>query len=66
MRIDTLQTSCGFGVPLFAYSEDRDQLRRWTERKGAEGIRSYWADHNQTSLDGKPTGISDAPATRKP
>lgn len=66
MRIDMLQTSCGFGVPLFAYSGDREQLRQWTERKGAEGIRSYWADQNQISLDGKPTGISDARATRKP
>jgi hypothetical protein len=57
MSIDLVQTSCGYGVPLFEFKADRDQLEEWAERKGPEGIREYWEEKNQLSLDGRPTGI---------
>ena len=57
MSIDLVQTSCGFGVPFFEFKAERDQLEQWAEKKGPEGIRQYWQEKNQTSLDGKPTGI---------
>jgi hypothetical protein len=57
MSIDMVQTSCGFGVPFFDFKADRDQLEEWAEKKGAEGIRKYWEEKNQMSLDGRPTGI---------
>lgn len=59
LSIDLVQTSCGFGVPLFEYAGERDQLLRWAEGKGEAGLRQYWQDRNQVSLDGKPTGILD-------
>ncbi len=57
LEIDMVQTSCGMGVPLFDYLGDRDALINWSEKKGDDGIKQYWRDKNQTSLDGKPTKI---------
>ena len=57
MHIDLVQTSCGYAVPNMTYTEDRDVLTRWADKRGPEGIATYWAEKNQTSLDGKPTGI---------
>ncbi len=59
MRVDLVQTSCGFGVPLYEYAEQRSQLNAWAERKGADGIRDYWLENNQFSLDGLPTLIKE-------
>jgi len=55
--VDLVQTSCGMGVPLMDYVADRDQLNHWAERKGEEGLRQYWTDKNQRSLDGVPTHV---------
>ncbi len=57
LAIDLVQTSCGFGVPFFDYAGEREDLINWTLKKGEDGIRQYWADRNQTSLDGLPTHI---------
>lgn len=57
LRVDLAQTSCGMGVPLFEFKGERDQLRRWAEKKGQTGIEQYWEQKNQISLDGKPTKI---------
>ena len=55
LQIESMQTSCGFGVPLFAYQGDRPELAEWAERKGQAGIREYWETRNAESIDGKPT-----------
>lgn len=57
LEIESLQTSCGFGIPLYEYQEDRTMLTDWAANKGSEGIENYWRDKNQTSIDGLPTGI---------
>lgn len=57
LSIDLVQTSCGMAVPLFDYVADREALSTWAEKKGDEGIKDYWRDRNQLSLDGKPTHI---------
>jgi len=57
ISVDLVQTSCGYGVPLFEFKAERDHLKKWAEKKGPKGIRQYWQDKNQLSLDGKPTGI---------
>ena len=59
LDIDMAQTSCGFGVPLFAYERERDVLNRWATGKGPDGIAAYWREKNTASLDGLPTGILD-------
>ena len=57
MTVDMVQTSCGFGVPLFDLKGEREHLKQWAEKKGDAGIRQYWEQKNQLSLDGKPTKI---------
>lgn len=57
LHVELVQTSCGMAVPYFSYTGPRDQLRDWAEKKGDSGIRQYWQEKNQTSLDGYPTGV---------
>lgn len=56
-HIDLVHSSCGYGVPLFTFQGEREQLVRWAEKKGEEGIQTYWRENNQTSIDGLPTHI---------
>ena len=55
--VDLVQTSCGMGVPFFDYVEEREDLNRWALKKGEEGLKKYWQEKNQRSIDGKPTNI---------
>ncbi|NLR98488.1 pyridoxamine 5'-phosphate oxidase family protein [Rhizobium sp. P38BS-XIX] len=59
LDIDLVQTSCGFGVPLFAYEGERQSLDQWTAAKGPEGIEEYRREKNAFSMDGLPTGMFD-------
>ena len=59
LRIDLVQTSCGYSVPLMEFSEQRDILVKWTEKRGEEGVREYWKEKNTSSIDGLRTGILD-------
>jgi hypothetical protein len=54
--VTRVQTSCGFGVPLMSFQQERDTLVRWAESKGDEGLRLYREQKNRTSIDGLPTG----------
>ena len=55
--VDLVQTSCGFGVPLFDYKAERGSLDRWAEAKSPEELTAYQRAKNQVSLDGFPTGL---------
>lgn len=57
VHVDMVQTSCGYNVPLFDYSGERDVLHNWAEKKGVDGVAAYWEEKNQTSIDGFPTGV---------
>jgi hypothetical protein len=57
LEVDEAQTSCGFAVPTYQYQEDRGDLVYWTDKLGDEGVKKYWQEKNQTSIDGKPTQI---------
>ena len=57
LSVDLVQTSCGMGVPFYDYVGEREQLEEWANRKGEKGIREYWKEKNQESIDGKPTHI---------
>jgi hypothetical protein len=56
-EISMVQRSCGFGVPFMEYKGTRADMASWAEKKGEEGIRRYWKDKNQSSIDGLPTNI---------
>ncbi|MCC0807147.1 pyridoxamine 5'-phosphate oxidase family protein [Methylobacterium sp. W2] len=55
--IDLVQTSCGFGVPLFDYREERPTLDRWAQAKTEAELDAYRRQKNARSLDGLPTGL---------
>jgi len=58
LDIDLVQTSCGFGVPLFNYAGERPTLARWAEAKEADiGLDAYRREKNRVSIDGLPTGM---------
>jgi hypothetical protein len=64
--IDLVQTSCGYGVPLFDYVGERTTLHRWAEHKGEAGLREYWRLKNARSIDGLPTGLAEDDAFPAP
>jgi hypothetical protein len=57
LEVESVQTSCGFGVPLFDYVAERDTLTRWAEARGEDGLREYRNRKNAVSIDGLPTGM---------
>ena len=57
LEVDLVQTSCGFGVPLYGYEGERPSLARWAESKGEEGLEAYRREKNAVSIDGLPTGF---------
>ncbi len=59
LDITRITESCGFGVPLYQYQGERDQIQQWAERKGPEGIRAYQCQKNALSIDGLP-GLKSA------
>lgn len=54
LDVERITDSCGFGVPLYSYVGDREQLTAWAERKTAEELRAYQLQKNATSIDGLP------------
>lgn len=62
IQVERIADSCGYGVPRYEYAGERDQLIRWSERKGPDGVRKYQGEKNQRSIDGLP-GL---PSLQKP
>jgi len=58
LSVDLVQTSCGMGVPLFDYKEERGSLVRYWTRQGVNNLRKYWGLKNTKSIDGLPTGFA--------
>jgi len=58
-RVESVQTSCGFGVPRLSLVAERDQLPRWAESKGEAEMVEYRRSKNAISLDGLLTPATD-------
>lgn len=55
--IDTVQTSCGYAVPLMDFREDRQTLNKYWDAKGEEALAPYHAQKNACSIDGLPSAL---------
>lgn len=55
--ISRVQTSCGFGVPLYDYVGERDFHFKWADKKGTDGLQLYQQEHSLVSLDGLPSAL---------
>ncbi|MBS1774433.1 MAG: pyridoxamine 5'-phosphate oxidase family protein [Bacteroidetes bacterium] len=56
-NIHRVQTSCGYSVPLYEYSGERDHADKWAVKKGADGLELYKQEKNRISIDGLPTAL---------
>lgn len=61
LDIDLVQTSCGYGVPLFDYRGQRPSLDNWARAKSEAELDAYRREKNAVSIDGMPTGLLDDP-----
>ena len=61
LHVDMVQTSCGYAVPFMEYAGERDTMQKWVDNKSDDELRTYWAERNATTLDGKPTGMPGSP-----
>jgi len=55
--IHKVQTSCGFSVPYYEYTGERDHAQKWAAKKGADGLELYKSEKNRVSMDGLPTAL---------
>ena len=56
-EIFKIQNSCGYSVPLYGYSGERDHAQKWAGKKGVAGIEEYKKENNRVSMDGLPTSL---------
>lgn len=57
VAVDLVQASCGMAVPYFSHAGERELLSDWATKKGEDGVRQYWEEKNQFSIDDIPTHI---------
>ncbi len=57
LELELVQTSCGYAVPRYNLSGERQTLNKWADNLGKEGIERYWMEHNSKSLNDQDTGI---------
>jgi len=57
LEVDYAQTSCGSGVPIYEFKEQRQTIIEWADKKGEQGIYEYWKAKNLQSIDGLPTKL---------
>jgi len=56
-EVESIQTSCGFGVPFYDYRGDRLTLANKAAKSGPDAMAAYRAECNVRSIDGLPTGL---------
>ncbi len=54
IEVERINDSCGYGVPLYRYEDQRPQIAAWAERKGEAGLVDYQRENNSCSIDGLP------------
>ena len=57
VELSRISDSCGYGVPLLKYQQERTQLTAWSRKLGPEKLSDYARDKNARSIDGLP-GLS--------
>jgi len=62
MTIDSVQTSCGAGVPRMAVERERleGELLPYFDEMGDDGVEDYWRRKNVETIDGFETGLFDS------
>jgi len=58
VELTRISDSCGFGVPLLKFEDERPDLPTWCRKRGAEGLKIYRQEKNRRSIDGLP-GVAE-------
>jgi len=54
VRLHRVAESCGWGVPVFDFKGERDQLKRWVDARDDEEWAARRYESNAVSIDGLP------------
>jgi len=57
LDLELVQTSCGYSIPFYEFSGDRNALINIDDKVGKSGIIDRQKKYNLTSINGKATGI---------
>ncbi|MFK7696594.1 pyridoxamine 5'-phosphate oxidase family protein [Paenibacillus sp. HJGM_3] len=57
--VSEVKTSCGYSIPFFSYSGEREALHRWAVQKGEDGLVQYRQEKNTFSMDGVLTPLGE-------
>lgn len=57
LKVEQVQTSCGYAVPFMDFREDRMHLVEVTAKKGEKAMEEYRQLKNRVSIDGLDTGL---------
>lgn len=52
--IECIRDSCGYGVPHYEFTRERESLKNWCDDKTADELLEYRIERNAQSLDGLP------------
>jgi hypothetical protein len=58
VELTRISDSCGFGVPLLKFEDERPDLPTWCRKRGVEGLKIYRQEKNRRSIDGLP-GVAE-------
>jgi hypothetical protein len=58
VEVRRVGTSCGFGVPMMRFVDERGLLQEWAMKKGQEGLDAYRREKNVRSIDGLSTPLA--------
>ncbi|MCP4272257.1 MAG: pyridoxamine 5'-phosphate oxidase family protein [Gammaproteobacteria bacterium] len=57
LEVELVQNSCGYAVPYYEFTGQRNTLEAIHEKIGKSGVEKYWQENNSKSMNNKPTGI---------
>ena len=59
VTIDSVQSSCGTGVPIMTFDRNRaeTELLPFYDEMGPDGVNAYWRKKNTETIDGFETGL---------
>ncbi|MEM7783449.1 MAG: pyridoxamine 5'-phosphate oxidase family protein [Planctomycetota bacterium] len=59
IEVQRVSDSCGYGVPVYEFREERTMMEKWAQKKGPDGVKKYQAQNNRVSIDGLPAMSPD-------
>ena len=57
LRVDLVQSTCGWAVPLMDFQMQREDLNDHWRKRGQDGLEASWKRNNLVSLDGRLTRL---------